>query len=271
VGEWSEVLIFNNDGGNFTKADVPALSDTNGLWFSINGHDIDADGDEDYFVGNLGLNAKFKVDDSHEFHIYGNDFDDNETYDIVLSSNYQGKLVPSRGRECSSQQMPFIQEKFTDFTSFASASLEDIYGDKLTSALHYQADMLSSVFLRNDGNGNFEIVKLPWQAQQAPLQDFDFVDLNGDGSAEVLAVGNLYNVEVETQRYDASQGTVLEFRGGNFSVIPATQTGFVTSGDSRSIETIKMGQNVLILVTNNNGALDVFSMPRAGSSAVTTR
>lgn len=271
VGEWSEVMVFNNEGGNFTKADIPSLADTNGLWFSINGHDIDGDGDQDYFVGNLGLNAKFKVDATHEFHIYGNDFDDNGTYDIVLSGNYQGKLVPSRGRECSSQQMPFIKEKFTDFSSFASASLEDIYGEKLTSALHYQADMLSSVFLRNDGNGEFEIVVLPWQAQQAPLQDANFVDINGDGVTEILAVGNLYNVEVETQRYDASQGTVLAYRDGNFEVLPASQTGFVTSGDARNITTLKSGQNTLILVANNNGRMDIMSMPSAMSNAVSSR
>jgi len=271
VGEWSEIQIFNNEGGNFTKADIPTLAETNGLWFSINAHDIDGDGDQDYFAGNLGLNAKFKVDGSHEFHIYGNDFDGNDTYDIVLSSNYQGKLVPSRGRECSSQQMPFIQEKFTDFKSFASASLEDIYGDKLATALHYQADGLASVFLKNNGNGQFEIVPLPWQAQQAPLQDVAFVDLDQDGTTEILAVGNLYNVEVETQRYDATKGTVLHYKNGAFESIPRTKTGFSTSGDARNITTIKSGQGTLLLVTNNNGKIDVFQLSDSNNSALSTR
>ncbi|RMA64939.1 VCBS repeat-containing protein [Ulvibacter antarcticus] len=270
VGEWSPIQVFNNDKGNFTKVDVPSLSKTTGLWFSIAENDIDNDGDMDYFVGNLGLNAKFKVDATHEFHVYGNDFDDNGTYDIVLSGNYHGKLVPSRGRECSSQQMPFIKDKFSDFKSFANASLEDIYGDKLTTALHYQADMLSSVFLKNNGNGDFSIEILPWQSQIAPIQDFAFADIDGDGKDEILTVGNLYNVEVETQRYDASEGSVLRYDNGNFEALKQSQTGFATTGDSRKIIQLENNGKKLLVITNSNGSLDIFEIATKDKKSITS-
>ncbi|RDK86825.1 VCBS repeat-containing protein [Marinirhabdus gelatinilytica] len=260
VGEWSSINIFKNDGGEFNRVHPPSLTQTTGLWFGLNEHDIDSDGDMDYFVGNLGANAKFKVDKDHEFHIYGNDFDDNGTYDIVLSSNYQGNLVPSRGRECSSQQMPFIKEKFKDFTSFASASLEDIYGEKLLESLHYQADLLYSVFLKNNGNGDFEIIKLPWQLQVAPVTDFEFVDIDNNNETEILAVGNLYNVEVETQRYDAFKGAVFSYTDEGFQVHNPLETGFFTSGDARDVTTLKISEGTVIVVTNNNGALDIFRL-----------
>jgi hypothetical protein len=271
VGEWSAIEVFNNNNGNFNKADIPDLKATSGLWFGITEKDIDKDGDPDYFVGNLGLNSKFKADATHEFHIYGNDFDDNGTYDIVLSSNYKGKLVPSRGRECSSQQMPFITEKFTDYKSFASASLEDIYGEKLKESLHYKADMLYSVFLLNNGNGSFTIKQLPWQAQLSPVSDFEFLDLNHDGIEEIFAVGNLFNVEVETERYDASEGCVMNYKDGGFTVPAKKETGFYTTGDSRKVISIARKNDKILVVANNNGKLDVFKMNAAKSPDLTNR
>ena len=123
VGEWSPIKIFNNENGSLSPANIESLNETTGLWFSLAENDLDQDGDIDYFIGNIGLNTKFKVNDKKEFHIYSHDFYSNGTYDIVLSSNYNGNLVPSRGRECSSEQMPFIKDKFEDYRSFANATL----------------------------------------------------------------------------------------------------------------------------------------------------
>lgn len=259
VGEWSPIKLFKNEGGNFSEEMIPSLERTTGLWFGLAQHDIDNDGDMDYFAGNIGLNTKFKVNEKKEFHIYTTDFDDNGTYDVVLSSNYNGELVPSRGRECSSEQMPFIKDKFKDYRSFASATLEDIYGDKLNDALHYQADMLYSVFIENKGNGAFEISKLPWQTQLAPLSGFAFTDINADGMSEVIAVGNLYNVEVETVRYDASKGAILTFKDGAFVAMDPRETGFITSGDSRAVVAVQNNEKINFLVANNNGPIEVFS------------
>ncbi|MFD0860919.1 VCBS repeat-containing protein [Sungkyunkwania multivorans] len=256
VGEWSAITIFKNDAGTFSKANIPSLEKTVGLWFGLAERDMDNDGDMDYFAGNLGLNTKFKASEKKAFHVYCDDFDQNGTYDVVLSSNYNGKLVPSRGRECSSEQMPFIQEKFKDYRSFASASLQDIYGDQLETALHYEANMLHSVYLENKGDGSFAIRQLPLKAQYGPVSDFAFADIDNDGKEEVLLVGNLFNVEVETMRYDAARGTVLDFDGSKFSTLNSSDTGFVTSGDARNIAIL----NRMILVTNNDGKMDVFKI-----------
>lgn len=260
LGEWSPIKVFANDKGNFTETKVNGLTETTGLWFGLAQYDIDNDGDMDYFAGNLGLNAKFKVGGKKEFHIYSHDFDDNGTYDVVLSGTYHGKLVPSRGRECSSEQMPFIKDKFKDYRSFANATLEDIYGEKLNEALHYKANMLSSVFIENKGNGNFEIKELPWQSQLSPLSGFEFIDLNGDGNKEVITIGNLYNVEVETVRYDASKGSVLAFENGTFSSIPYKVSGFATSGDARKVMAIQQGNKIRLFVSNSDGPVHVFDV-----------
>ena len=162
AGEWMPITIFENVGGVFKQKTVESLKNTRGIWFSLAAKDIDDDGDIDYFAGNLGLNAKFKANQKKEFHIFCDDFDNTGTYDIVLSNKYKGTLVPSRGRECSSQQMPFVLDKFPNFKLFAEADIYDIYGkENLDEALHYQADILESMYIENLGDGEFKLKTLP--------------------------------------------------------------------------------------------------------------
>ncbi|WP_242117421.1 VCBS repeat-containing protein [Aestuariivivens sediminicola] len=258
VGEWMPITIFQNNNG-VLEAVEDVLQDTEGLWFSIEAEDIDKDGDVDYFIGNLGLNTKFKASKEKPFHVFCDDFDNSGTYDIVLTSNYKGYLVPSRGRECSSQQMPFIKEKFPTYTEFAEAKLEDIYGEEaLERALHLKATTLKSIFLENTGEG-FIIKELPREFQIAPIMDFEFLDIDKDGSNEIIAIGNHYNSEVETVRYDASYGNVMAFNKGDFKVYDLSATGFLNIGNSKDVITLKHSDGNMILVTNNNDHVNLFS------------
>lgn len=258
VGEWAPIQILENKKGIFNVLNSPELERSRGIWFNISKYDIDNDGDDDYFLGNLGLNSKFKSGYGKEFHIFADDFDNNGSSDIVLTNMFNNNLVPVRGLECSSQQIPGIQKKFTSYESFANANLIDIYGDKkLATALHYQVDILESVFLKNNGNGHFEIEILPNEAQIAPVMDFEFCDINNDGSIEIFVVGNLYSTEVETIRYDASKGLVLNYANDTFKKLNFSETGFIFSGDARDIE-INQDSDTLIIVSNNNDSLTVF-------------
>ena len=260
LGEWSPIIIMENNGGTLTQQNNASLKNSRGLWFGLASADIDGDGDMDLFAGNLGLNAKFKANDKKKFQVYCTDFDNNGTFDVVLSTNYKDYDVPTRGRECSSQQMPFIAEEFQDYHSFASASLQDIYGEELNNALNKQIDVLYSAYLENDGSGNFNWVQLPAASQMAPLQDFEFVDLDGDGQLEVLTVGDLYNVEVETERYDASIGAVLKKTDTGFEYWDKQETGFIGMGDARKVIKVNGSSGDQIILSNNNGPVEVFGL-----------
>ena len=48
-----------------------------GWWNNITAVDLDQDGDEDYVLGNLGENYKYKATDDEPFEIYSSDFDQN--------------------------------------------------------------------------------------------------------------------------------------------------------------------------------------------------
>ncbi|MDA9907426.1 VCBS repeat-containing protein [Flavobacteriaceae bacterium] len=263
TAEWSPIKIYNNNNGHFELAILNSLKDTEGIWFSVEALDIDNDGDEDYLFGNLGLNSKFKASSKKPFHLFCDDFDNNGTFDIVFSKDYKGDLVPIRGRQCSSEQMPFIAEKFKNFISFAEANLQDIMGeDNLANALHYEIKTLRSVCLINEGNGNFKEIPLPRQTQFSPIMDFLIADIDQDQNPEIIAIGNLYATEVETTRYDASIGSVLKYdeSKNSFNVLKSSKTGIIIHGDSKDSKIIKVNDNKVMVITNNDGPISLYKI-----------
>ena len=204
VGEWMPIKFFQNQGGFFVEVtDQYNLSETVGWWNKIVETDYDGDGDRDYIVGNLGLNYKFHAEPDKPFHIYCADFDGNQTRDIVLAKYDGDNQVPVRGRQCSSQQMPFIAEKFESYHDFADANLNDIIGSGLENALHYEAKMFESIILQNDG-GQFSIKKLPTETQLSTINGIVVDDFDKDGKTDVVIAGNMFGSEPETTRADAS-------------------------------------------------------------------
>ena len=260
VGEWMEILVLENNKGVFSNtSDKHELKNTRGLWWSITVSDLDNDGDDDYIVGNLGLNNKFKATKEHPFKVYANDFDNNGTNDIVLAKFYKDDYVPVRGRECTSQQMPYIADKFKDFNSFASSKLLDILpNDKVKDAVIYEISNFESIILINE-DGKLIKQTLPIEAQVAPIKSSIVMDVNQDGNNDIVLVGNHYGVEVETTRYDAGFGAVLIGDGNNnFSFMPPSKSGFHIPLDSRDIKQFKQKNQSVIMVTNNSASHSIF-------------
>jgi enediyne biosynthesis protein E4 len=260
TGEWLDLQIFDNTKGVFTKAKTAGLEKTRGMAHSLIAYDFDGDGDEDYIVGNLGLNNKFKKDSTKHFHIFSADFDGNGVNDVVLSKeDGKGTLLPVRGRECSSQQMPFVAEKFKSYDQFAKSTLNDIYSpEKLKTALHYEIDELGSFYIENKGRGVFQTTLLPTFAQFSVITDMTIGDFDKDGKMDVLAVGNKYEAEVETARYDAGIGVFLKGDGkGHFEPILSRNSGFLIAENARNIAKISINKQKAVVIGVNNGALKV--------------
>lgn len=266
VGEWMPITLFKNQNGQFSPFAVDQFAHSTGWWSSINGADLNGDGDTDYLLGNLGLNYKYHASEDAPFEIYCQDFDENGSLDIVLGYYNQGELFPLRGRECSSNQMPFLKEKFPDYHTFGSASLEEVYGAaKLKKALHLQAQVFASVILDNRGKGIFEIHKLPNQAQISSVNSSILQDLDGDGVTDVLLAGNLYQSEVETPRNDASVGLFLQNDGkGRFNPMAPFDSGLYLDKDVKKLALIRLGKmsskSTAFLVGNNNDQLQLIRL-----------
>jgi hypothetical protein len=249
VGEWMEILFYENNKGVFNKKNIPALEKSEGWQQSIKEFDMNGNGLKDYLIGNWGNNNKFHPTAEKPLHIYADYLDNNDSFDIVLSKESKGKMVPVRGKECSTQQTPFLGKKIGNFSEFANASLGEIYGDdKLQKATHYKAYNFNSLVLKNLGNGNFEIIHLPNQAQFSPTLDFTFID------NQIIGIGNVYDAEVETIRYDASQGYVLSKTKLN----TVSNTGFSSNKEAKSVETIVIKGKQHLIILNKNETISLF-------------
>ncbi|MDT0540619.1 VCBS repeat-containing protein [Croceitalea sp. P059] len=255
TGEWMPITVLKNDGGYFKNvSEQVKTNDSRGWWFSIEEGDFDNDGDKDYLVGNLGLNYKYKANEKETFDIYFNDFDNNSTNDIVLSYYNEGEQFPVRGRECTSQQMPGIKEKFKDYESFSNATLNDVYAkDVLEESLHYQVKSFASVYMENK-NGTFVLHKLPNLAQLSSINQIEIEDFDKDGNLDALVVGNLYSSEVETPRNDASNGLFLKGGGnGGFEPITALESGFYAPSDVKDMSKITIkGKEYFVIAKNSD-------------------
>lgn len=254
VGEWMSIHFFENNSNKFTDvSEKLGMNETMGWWFSIFNTDIDNDGDEDFIVGNLGLNYKYKSTKENPFDIYYNDFDVNGQNDIVLSYSENGISYPVRGLNASAKQIPVIKIRYETHEAYASATLEDIYGKQmLESSLHYRINTFAHYWIENKGNGKFDMHILPNLTQFSSVNDISVIKYNN--SAAFVIAGNLYNSEVETPRNDASIGLVITNINGELKAIPPAESNLIIKGEVKAIEKIKLanGKNSLLFGINND-------------------
>lgn len=264
AGEWMALRLFRNDNGVFTEVGTEVgLDNTEGWWQSLKAADFDGDGDVDFFAGNMGRNHKLTPKTDRPIHLYANDFDKNQTTDIVLAKSDKGVLKPVRGKDCASEQMPFISEKFPTFTEFANADMEGIFGTTLNEGLHFQAVTFASFYFENKG-GKFERTELPIEAQVSSINGFAVYDYNRDGKKDVFMAGNFTQTEVETTRLDSGKGLCLMAGDQGWTVLQPHQTGIMASGNVKDVCLIELGEEKrpMILLGNNNAAVSSFLLNR---------
>jgi hypothetical protein len=262
VGEWDHPKIFLNENGNFVYKNIPQFENFKGWWQSIKASDLDKDGDLDFVIGNIGENNKFHPTVEKPLNVLASDFDQSGTLDIVLTKTYNDKIVPVRGKECSSEQMPFLKEKFPTYKGFATSSVDEILGEEnISKAEKFSVNNFSSIVLINKGNFNFEVKNLPGPAQWSPILDIIVEDYNNDGIKDLVIAGNIFETEVETPAYDSGKGLYLVGNGdGTFKADPKlTYTGMFINKDVKAIKPIILGSKQRgVLVANNSGFMELY-------------
>ncbi|MDX1407380.1 MAG: VCBS repeat-containing protein, partial [Saprospiraceae bacterium] len=262
-GEWMPILMLRWSGEAFTDAGVESLSTTRGLWNRIALIDIDQDGDMDVIAGNMGTNMKYDATPEAPFKLYADDFDGNGTHDVYLGYYAEdGECYPVRGRSCSSDQMPFVKEKFGSYAEFASATIDEVLAGRMSDQSHQQqAEMFESGVFFNDGQGGFSFRAFPNDAQIAPVFGIAVGDFNKDGNRDLLLAGNYYNREVETTRSDAGVGCVLlGSADGSFTHVHPAQSGIMAYRDVRNLVMLEGGDQTVIAVANNNDTMQFYTL-----------
>lgn len=254
AAHWQPIRYLRNDGKQFLDATASAgLATAKGWWNALCPCDVDGDGDTDYLAGNQGWNTKYKASAAKPARLYFGDFDDDGRRDLI-EAKYEGdRLLPVRGRSCSSGAMPVLQERFPTYKKFASSLLEDIYTqDKLATCGEVHATELASCLLRNDGKGVFTLEPLPRRAQISPINAMVAI---GD---LVVCAQNNFSPEPETGRHDGGTGLVLRRGAKGLAVVPPHTHGITFFGDCRNLLAIIGADSTEIVYGLQNGAVQAF-------------
>jgi enediyne biosynthesis protein E4 len=153
-----------------------------------------------------------------------------------------------------------IAQKFPTYLSFAQSDLSGILGEEqLKTALHYQAQLFSTVLFVNE-SGSFKATKLPRAAQLSTVNGIIVKDFDADGKKDILLAGNKFDVEVETTPADASPGLFLKGIGSlTFKPCNPKESGFFVPYNVKDIQSITIADRWGILVSSNNDQLRIFS------------
>jgi hypothetical protein len=263
VGEWMPVKVFINANGKLVDESKKYIQfASSGWWNKILAEDFDNDGDIDLMLGNAGTNTQFHASDKEPVSIYYKDFDGNGSVDPVFCYYIQGVSYPSASRDDLVEQLPLLKKKFIEYAVYAKAKISDVFTEEqMKGAEKYDAQMLKTVYLQNDGAAGFSLKSLPAEAQYAPVYVMQTIDVNGDGKKDVIIAGNNAWTRVRFGRHRSNHGIVLVGDGsGNFKYVPQYESGLDIRGDVRSLELLHSPGKEKLLFGLNDAALQMYEV-----------
>jgi hypothetical protein len=265
AGEWMTIHLFENNNGYFADVTKKAgLSELSGWWNRIISNDLDGDGDLDFIAGNHGLNSRFKASREKPVTCYVSDFDENGTVEQIISAFNGDKDFPMVLWHDLVVQLPYLKKNYLKYEDYKEKRMQDLFTpQQLNGAIKHIVTTLESVVLINDGKGKFTMIKLPLEAQVAPVYGIAVSDFNGDDKEDILLGGNLFEVKPEIGKYDASYGTLLLGNGdGTFNAIQNNCIGLYLKGQVRDIVPFKLNSAQVFLVALNNEKMQILQTNR---------
>ena len=220
VGEWMPIKMFvNQKGKGFAPYAADQFTQAAGWWNCVAKADVDGDGDQDFIVGNEGLNSFYQASPSRPIRVVAKDFNDDGSFDPIMGHYLGDKMYPAHPRDAINQQVIQFRKKFQSYGIYAKMTFGDLFSEvELQNAYQSEVQTLESAVLLNVGAGKFVVKALPKVAQQSPIFGIVPCDFNQDGSLDLALSGNFYPNEVHEGRQDASRGLLLLGDGkGNFT------------------------------------------------------
>ena len=258
AGEWMPVRIFKNNG-NRTFSEITSdagMENTSGWWNALKAADLNGNGHMDMVAGNWGLNSRYHATPDEPMIVYVDDFNQNVFYDPIITQIYNGMRYPLADRDLLLKQMPELEDRFPDYASYSTATVNDILTNRqIRDAEKLEVHTLKSTIFRNKGDGTFDIIPLPHEAQVAPVFDLFIDDFYQNGNLDLMLVGNNFGTMPQTGPV-ASEGVMLKGLGDfEFRFMVPTSTGLFASGDIRRIELLPTGIGPLFILAGNNQPL----------------
>lgn len=266
VGEWTNLGVFINENQKLTNRSGQYLKHPmQGWWNCLAADDFDKDGDVDLLIGNYGLNSQFKVSEKFPASMTFKDFNADGKVDPFFSYYFGEQSYPYASRDEASGQVSFLQKRFSDYTSYANAKLEDIFTqEELKDSKRLLATNFETVYLENK-QGHFLKRSLPMEVQFSPVYSILPIDVDNDGDKDVLLGGNETYTRVRIGQLKASKKLVLLNDGrGNFRSTTRSESGISISGDVRSLKLLKASDQQHVLVGLLNEKLRAFLINTQG-------
>jgi hypothetical protein len=263
VGEWMPIKIFINEKGKLVdrSADYIHFPST-GWWNSILAGDFDGDGNTDLIIGNQGLNNQFHASEKEPVTLYYKDFRGDGRPDPILCYYINGISYPIYSKDDLTDQFPWLKKKFLAYDQYATATIHDLFtGEQLKDAHILKADLMQTVYLHNTGEGGFENIPLPMEAQLSPVYAITSTDLNKDGKPDLILAGNNAWTRIKFGRYRANHGVVLLNDGkGNFRYVNQRVSGLNVRGDVRSLLTLSTRKGATLVFGLNDDSVKTYQL-----------
>ncbi|TLP72739.1 VCBS repeat-containing protein [Maribacter sp. ACAM166] len=253
IGEWMAIQLFQQTEKGFAKIKSGNVNSFSGWWNTIEVVDLDNDGDDDYIVGNHGLNSRFKATDEKPISCYIKDFDQNGTIEQIICTYNGDESYPMILRHDLTSQLPYLKKRFLKYEDYKLKHINEIFTkEQLSGSQVNEVNYLQSAVIWNRDDG-LELEALPLKAQYSPIYAIKSKDMNGDGFKDILLGGNLWEVKPEIGKYDASYGLCLLNDGkGSFKEIPNNEIGLRINGQVRDIKEMHIKGEDYFLVAKNN-------------------
>jgi hypothetical protein len=260
AGEWMPIKFFrqNLNGDKITFEDVSeefGPGQSSGWWNSIYATDMDGDGESEYILGNLGLNARWNANPDKPLKLIAKDFDNNQSIDPIMFQYLGNAYYAVPGRDALVSQIPSWKNRFLIYSAYAGYSLENFFNNSdLENAVSLEAQTFASGFLKKNREGKFEINPLPIEAQIGPIYGI----LQNEN--EILMTGNFYGNETITGRYDGLKGVHFTSEKGSLKPNSLRSSGFLVTGQGRGLALLThFDGKKLILAVQHDGKLKVFT------------
>ncbi|MBC6993746.1 VCBS repeat-containing protein [Neolewinella lacunae] len=270
-GQGMPLRLFRNTDGTFADATPGVFTEHSGWWNGLTGVDFDQDGDVDYVATNFGGNHLYHQNGEDFVSLYGADFDRNGGFDLLVGDRALGPdgqftEYPHYQRKDTEKQLVAVKDRYPLHQDFGRVTMAQLLIDfptpKLVTA---HANYLRSAWIENLGNGQFTFHQLPAAAQLAPLFAAVPVDINQDGYADLVAIGNDYGAETGGGRIDALNGICLLFEPAakTFRPLPLRESGLYVPGNGRSLVRMRAGEQQLLVAAENQGPTRAYAVPGA--------
>ena len=253
VGDWMAVTIIQNNDNQLNKK--LELKNSTGWWNTIQAEDLDHDGDDDYVLGNWGMNTKFRATPDKPLTMYVKDFDENSKSEFIINwyPPQNNVAYPFATKMEITQQLPSLKKTILLHEDYAKKTYETLFTEETRKgALELKAERLESSIIWNE-NDSLVFESLPMQAQMTPIFSISTYDFTGDGIIDIWMGGNFFNLKPQVGRNNSSKGIFLEGEGGRkYNYLLPLESGISVKGEVRDSKVVKTEKTATFIVSRNN-------------------